>query len=76
MTKYYNFMFSESWIIELCLLDPINIYCLCGTIGIIGVNLQSKNPSFFATAVPLKWYYLLLVCLHFPCKDMTHDWDN
>ena len=44
-----------------------------GTIGIISVNLQSKNLSFFATTVTLKGYKLLLVCLQFPYKDMTDD---
>ena len=31
------------WMKNKCLLDPINIYGLCGIIGIIGVNLQSKK---------------------------------
>ena len=53
------------------------VCCILKTfIGIIGVNLQSKNPSFFATTVPFNWYKLLLVCLQFPYKDMTDDWDN
>ena len=32
---FKNYMKNE------CLLDPKNIYCLYGTIGLIGVNLES-----------------------------------
>ena len=48
------------------LLDPINIYCLCGTIGIIGVDLQSKKS----------YVMLCSFCLLAFSKDVTDDWDN
>ena len=62
--------------------DPINIYDLSGTIGIISVNLQSKNLQLPLCAIHV--IMLLLASLHSiqssnvigPFQDMEIDLDK